>query len=110
MEKNKLLFSYLQCLHRHTIKTSSFFLQVLLSIISQTLFIFQLFINNEWVDAISKKTFETHNPANGKKIADIAEGDKEDVELAIAAAKKAFARGSVYRNLNASDRTRLMLK
>lgn len=36
----------------------------------------QLFINNQFVDAISKKTFPTFNPVNGKKIADVAEADK----------------------------------
>lgn len=59
---------------------------------------------------MSKKTFATNNPANGKKLADIAEGDKADVDLAVAAAKKAFARGSVYRNMNASARGGLLLK
>lgn len=37
---------------------------------------FQLFINNEFVDAISKKTFVTINPATGEKIVDIAEAEK----------------------------------
>ena len=36
----------------------------------------KLFINNEWVDAVSGKTFGTYDPTNGKKIADVAEGDK----------------------------------
>lgn len=68
----------------------------------------QLFINNEFVDAQSGKTFPTVNPANGKKLADIAEGDKADVDLAVAAAKKAFARGSEWRNLDASARGKLL--
>lgn len=70
----------------------------------------QLFINNEFVDAASKKTFATTNPATGKKIADIAEGDKVDVDLAVKAAKKAFARGSVWRNMDGSVRGYLMNK
>ena len=40
------------------------------------LFILQLFINNEFVDSVSGKTFPTINPATGKKICDIQEGDK----------------------------------
>lgn len=68
----------------------------------------KLFINNEWVDSVSKKTFGTFNPANGKKLADIAEGDKADVDLAVAAAKKAFARGSVWRVMDASARGKLL--
>jgi hypothetical protein len=39
-------------------------------------FVSQLFINGEFVDSISGKTFPTVNPATGKKIVDIAEGDK----------------------------------
>jgi aldehyde dehydrogenase (NAD+) len=35
----------------------------------------KLFINNEFVNAKSGKTFETVNPASGKVIANIAEGD-----------------------------------
>lgn len=64
----------------------------------------QLFINNEFVDAVSKKTFAAINPATGKKIVDVAEGDKADVDLAVAAAKKAFARGSAWRNMDGSAR------
>ena len=71
---------------------------------------FQLFINNEFVDSVSKKTFPTTNPATGKKIADIAEGDKADIDLAVAAASKAFARGSPWRNMDASARARLLFK
>uniref|UniRef100_A0A1B0EUA2 Aldehyde dehydrogenase domain-containing protein n=1 Tax=Lutzomyia longipalpis TaxID=7200 RepID=A0A1B0EUA2_LUTLO len=69
-----------------------------------------LFINNEFVDAKSGKTFPTINPANCKKIADIAEADKEDIDAAVEAAKKAFARGSEWRNLDASARGRLLYK
>lgn len=36
----------------------------------------QLFINNEFVDAKSGKTFSTVNPATEKVIAKVAEGDK----------------------------------
>lgn len=37
---------------------------------------FQVFINNEWRDAVSKKTFPTINPATGEVICQVAEGDK----------------------------------
>lgn len=40
------------------------------------LFPLQIFINNEWHDAISKKTFPTINPATGEVICQVAEGDK----------------------------------
>nr|AAF73122.1 aldehyde dehydrogenase [Placopecten magellanicus]AAG09204.1 omega-crystallin [Placopecten magellanicus] len=70
----------------------------------------QLFINNEWVNAASGKTFPVINPATGKKIVDIQEGDKADVDKAVAAAKRAFEPGSVWRNTDASDRGRLLNK
>lgn len=70
----------------------------------------KIFINNQFVDAKSGKTFPTINPATGKPIALVAEGDKADVDLAVAAAKAAFQRGSVYRNLNASQRGQLLWK
>lgn len=70
----------------------------------------QLFINNEFVDAVSGKKFATINPATGTVITEVAEGDKVDVDKAVAAAKKAFQRGSVWRNMNATDRAKLINK
>ncbi|GAB0091991.1 aldehyde dehydrogenase, mitochondrial [Sergentomyia squamirostris] len=70
----------------------------------------KLFINNEFVDAKSGKTFPTVNPANCKKLADIAEADKADIDAAVEAATKAFSRNSEWRNLDASARGRLLNK
>merc|ERR1712226_497738 len=70
----------------------------------------QLFINNEWVNSESGKTFSTINPATLDKIADVQEGDKADVEKAVAAAKKAFKFGSTWRTMDASDRAVLIQK
>ena len=70
----------------------------------------QLFINNEFVDAKSGKKFTTLNPADGTVIAKIAEGDKTDVDKAVAAAKEAFKRGSTWRNMDASVRGKLLNK
>ncbi|KAG5667999.1 hypothetical protein PVAND_015956 [Polypedilum vanderplanki] len=70
----------------------------------------KLFINNEFVNSVSGKTFETLNPSTEKKIADIAEGDKADVDLAVAAAKKAFERKSEWRNLDSTARAALLNK
>jgi len=70
----------------------------------------KLFINNEFVDAKSGKTFPTLNPCTGEKIVDISEGDKADVDAAVAAARAAFAPGSPWRTLNASDRGKLLHK
>ena len=50
----------------------------------------QLFINNEWVDAVSGKKFEVVNPATEETLAMVSEGDKEDIEVAVKAARAAF--------------------
>ena len=70
----------------------------------------QIFINNEWCNAESGKTFPTVNPTNGEKIVDVAEGDKADVEKAVAAASEAFKLGSPWRTMDASERGRLLYK
>jgi acyl-CoA reductase-like NAD-dependent aldehyde dehydrogenase len=70
----------------------------------------QLFINNEFVNSVSGKTFPSINPSTGEKIADIQEGDKADVDKAVKAAKDAFKRGSTYRKMDASERGRLLYK
>ncbi|CAH1780584.1 unnamed protein product [Owenia fusiformis] len=70
----------------------------------------QLFINNEWVNSVSGKTFPTINPCTEEKICDVQEGDKMDVDLAVAAAKDAFKRGSAWRKMDASNRGRLLAK
>ncbi|CAH2232927.1 jg12430 [Pararge aegeria aegeria] len=70
----------------------------------------KLFINNEWVDAVSKKTFATINPQDETVITKVAEGDKADIDIAVEAAVKAFYRYSEWRLLDASQRGRLLLK
>ncbi|XP_033763936.1 aldehyde dehydrogenase, mitochondrial-like [Pecten maximus] len=70
----------------------------------------QIFINNEFVNSVSGKTFPTLNPCTEEKIADIQEGDKEDIQKAIDAAKEAFKLGSPWRRLDASKRGALLDK
>jgi acyl-CoA reductase-like NAD-dependent aldehyde dehydrogenase len=47
-------------------------------------------IDGALVDAASGKTFETINPATGQVLARVAEGDAEDVDRAVSAARRAF--------------------
>lgn len=68
----------------------------------------QLFINNEWQDAVSKKTFPTVNPTTGEVIGHVAEGDRADVDRAVKAAREAFRLGSPWRRMDASERGRLL--
>lgn len=50
----------------------------------------KLFINGEFVESVSGKTFETFNPANGEVLAEVSEAQAEDVDKAVCAAKKSF--------------------
>lgn len=64
----------------------------------------KIFINNEWCDSVSGKTFPVINPTTGEKICDVMEGDKADVDKAVAAAREAFKLGSTWRTMDASQR------
>jgi aldehyde dehydrogenase (NAD+) len=69
----------------------------------------KILINNEWHDAVSGKTFATNNPATEEKIADVAEGDAEDIDRAVKAARKAFEQGP-WKTMDARDRGRLLAR
>jgi acyl-CoA reductase-like NAD-dependent aldehyde dehydrogenase len=69
----------------------------------------KLLIGGKWVPAKSGKTFESLNPANEEVIALIAEGDKEDVDEAVKAARKAFEAGK-WSTMRPHDRGRYLLK
>ena len=58
---------------------------------------------------VSGKTFETINPATEEVIAQVAEGDAADVDLAVKPPRKAFDRGP-WSKMDARDRGRLMHK
>jgi aldehyde dehydrogenase (NAD+) len=51
----------------------------------------RMLIGGAWVDAASGKRFESRNPATGELVATVAEGDREDIDRAVAAARNAFA-------------------
>jgi aldehyde dehydrogenase (NAD+) len=53
----------------------------------------RLFIGGEWTDAASGKTFDTVNPATGEVLTQVAEGGREDVDRAVAAARRTFDEG-----------------
>ncbi len=70
----------------------------------------KLFINGEFVDSLSGKTFDTINPATGEVIVPIAEGDAADIDRAVKAAHAAFEEGSEWRKMNAHDRQNRLFK
>jgi phenylacetaldehyde dehydrogenase len=69
----------------------------------------RMLVGGKWVDAASGKTFPTYNPSTGEILAHVAEGDKEDIDRAVAAARAAFDKGP-WRRVVPSERARLMWK
>jgi phenylacetaldehyde dehydrogenase len=67
-----------------------------------------LLIDGDWVPAASGETFETLNPATEEVLAEVAHGQAEDIDRAVAAARRAFDWDSPWRRMNASDRGRLI--
>ncbi|KAF9644016.1 NAD-dependent aldehyde dehydrogenase, partial [Thelephora ganbajun] len=49
-----------------------------------------LFINGQWVESSSGTFIDVVNPSNGKLLTKVSEGTAKDVDLAVAAAQKAF--------------------
>ncbi|WP_019673637.1 aldehyde dehydrogenase family protein [Psychrobacter lutiphocae] len=67
----------------------------------------KLFIDGQFVSAKNGGTIDVINPYNGELIAKIAAAEAEDVDLAVAAAKRAFPAWSA---MGASERGKLILK
>jgi 4-(gamma-glutamylamino)butanal dehydrogenase len=68
----------------------------------------RLFIDGAFRDAKGGHTFTTENPATGQPIAEVAEGTPEDVDVAVAAARRAADDGR-WSRLNPGDRKRLLI-
>ncbi len=69
----------------------------------------KMLIGGQWVEAASGKTFPTYNPATGEVLAQVAEGDAEDINRAVKAARKAFE-SEPWLRMTPSDRGRLVWK
>ncbi|MFB5193670.1 aldehyde dehydrogenase family protein [Neobacillus sp. KR4-4] len=69
----------------------------------------KLFINGEFVESQSQKTFDTYNPATGEVLANVYEAGAADIDLAVKAARKAFDEGP-WSKMSAANRSRLMYK
>lgn len=69
----------------------------------------KLFINNEYVDSMSKNYFKAINPANGEQIAEISDGIKEDVDTAVKSARQCFE-NSGWKDMSGDERAEYMLK
>ena len=69
----------------------------------------QMFIDGEFVSAVSGATFDAISPIDQRVLAKVAAGDSHDVDKAVAAAKRTFENG-VWRDLNPRDKKTIMLK
>lgn len=67
-----------------------------------------LFIDNEWVEGVDKKTFETINPSTEEVLCSVSEATEKDVDIAVASARKAFE--GVWRTTTPGDRGKYLLK
>jgi acyl-CoA reductase-like NAD-dependent aldehyde dehydrogenase len=69
----------------------------------------QLFIGGAWRAPVSGETYTTINPANEEPSAEVGKGDERDLDLAVAAARKAFDQGP-WPRMSAADRGRIVWK
>jgi succinate-semialdehyde dehydrogenase/glutarate-semialdehyde dehydrogenase len=67
----------------------------------------KLLIDGEWRDALSGKTIAVADPATDEILGNIAHAEKEDLDLALAAADKGF---KVWRETSAYERSKIMRK
>ena len=65
----------------------------------------QMLINGRWVNAASGKTFPSYNPATGEVLAQVAEGDRADIDLAVRAARQCLRSRPVAPHDSVTTRT-----
>jgi hypothetical protein len=66
------------------------------------------FINNEFVKSVDGKTFDVINPSTEEVICQVQEASEKDVDIAVAAARKAF--NGPWRKMTPDNRGRLLVK
>ncbi|NRA12114.1 MAG: aldehyde dehydrogenase family protein, partial [Crocinitomicaceae bacterium] len=69
---------------------------------------YDLFIGGKWVKPNSGKYFDTINPANKKKLAQVAHADEKDIDNAVKAARKAY--DTVWSKISASERAKYIYR
>lgn len=67
----------------------------------------KFFINNEWVTPSTNKTFDLINPSTGDQFAQVPEGGKQDIDAAVAAARRTFDHGK-WSKMVPSERAKIM--
>jgi aldehyde dehydrogenase (NAD+) len=69
----------------------------------------RLYIGGQWVDAAAGGAFPTINPATEEILTRVAEGRAEDIDRAVAAARKAFEEGP-WSKMSGAERGRILWK
>ena len=69
---------------------------------------YNLFIDGKWIAPSNNTYFKTINPANEEALAEIASASKEDVDLAVKAARKAYT--NVWSKMPASERAKYIYR
>jgi betaine-aldehyde dehydrogenase len=70
---------------------------------------YQMYVNGEWVDSKSNKTFPVYDPATEEVIAHVPEANTDDVNRAVVAAKAAFENGP-WASTTAQERGRVLFR
>ena len=70
---------------------------------------YQMYVNGEWVDSKSNKTFPVYDPATEEVIAQVPEANADDVNRAVTAASAAFENGS-WASTTAQERGRVLFR
>jgi len=70
---------------------------------------YQMYVNGEWVESMSSKTFPVYDPATEEVIAQVPDSDADDVNRAVAAAKSAFEDGP-WASTTAQERGRTLFR
>ncbi len=70
---------------------------------------YQMYINGDWVDSKSNKTFPVSDPATEETIAQVPDSNADDVNRAVAAARAAFDDGA-WPATTAQERGRILFR
>jgi aldehyde dehydrogenase (NAD+) len=68
---------------------------------------YKLFIDGKWVNGKEGKTFKAYCPANGEFLATCVDAGKEDVDMAVKAAWKAY---ETWKDVSPQERAAILLK
>jgi len=70
---------------------------------------YQMYVNGQWVDSQSGKTFSVFDPSTEEVIAYVPDAGQQDVDRAVKAAREAFDNGP-WRSTTAQERGRVLFK